>query len=101
VVLAHRPGTEVPYWINAKTKESGFSVVVETAQDALAKMAELAELAHSEVSAKDLSGNVIELAALQSRGQSGPRKRNGPSLGKSWSRGRAACRPPPFQNVRA
>ena len=55
----------MPYWIHAKIKESGFSVVVETAQDALTKMAEFAELPHTEVAARDLSGNVIDLATLQ------------------------------------
>jgi hypothetical protein len=72
MVSAHGLGTEVPYWIHAKIKESGFSVVVETAQDALTKMAELAELAHTEVSAKDLSGNVIELAVLQAEADQAP-----------------------------
>jgi hypothetical protein len=62
----------VPYWIHAKIKESGFSVVVETAQDALAKMAEFAELPHTEVATKDLSGNVIDLAVLQAEANQFP-----------------------------
>jgi hypothetical protein len=43
----------VPYWIHAKVKDSSFSVVVETAKDALSKVAELADLGHTEVIAKD------------------------------------------------
>jgi hypothetical protein len=34
---------KVPYWIHANFKDSAFSVVVETAQDALARLAELVE----------------------------------------------------------
>ena len=56
----------MPYWIHAKVKDSAFSVVVETANDALAKLAELAESEHVEVVAMDLLGNVIELTTLQS-----------------------------------
>ena len=33
----------MPYWIQARVKDGGFSVVVEMAKDALAKLAELAE----------------------------------------------------------
>jgi hypothetical protein len=56
----------MPYWIHAKIKDSAFSVVVETAKDALAKLAELADFEHIEVSAKDLLGNVLDPATLQS-----------------------------------
>jgi hypothetical protein len=55
----------MPYWIHAKAKDGAFSVVVETAKDALAKLAELAETDRIEVAATDLSGTVIELATLQ------------------------------------
>ena len=55
----------MPYLIQAKLKDAGFSVVVETAKDALAKMAELAETDRIEVAATDLSGTVIDLATLQ------------------------------------
>ena len=55
----------MPYWIHAKIKEGAFSVVVETAVDALAKLAELTEAGHSEVLAKDLSGAIIGLTTLQ------------------------------------
>ena len=55
----------MPYWIQAKVKDGAFSVVVETAKDALVKMAELAETDRIEVAATDLSGTVIDLATLQ------------------------------------
>jgi hypothetical protein len=55
----------VPYWIHAKVKDSSFSVVVETAKDALSKLAELADLGHTEVIAKDLLGKVIDAATLR------------------------------------
>ena len=41
------------YWIHAKLKDGASSVGVETAKDALAK---LAESEHTEVTAMDLSG---------------------------------------------
>ncbi len=47
-------------------KQGAFSVILETARDALAEMAELAESDHTELVAKDLSGKVIDAAALQS-----------------------------------
>jgi hypothetical protein len=46
-----------------------FSVVVKTAKDALA---ELAESEHNEVAAMDLSGTVIELATLQAEANQAP-----------------------------
>ena len=55
----------MPYWIQARVKDGGFSVVVETAKDALAKLAELAETDRIEVAATDFSGTVIDLATLQ------------------------------------
>lgn len=55
----------MPYWIHAKIKEGAFSVVFETAKDALAKLAELSEAGHAEVEAKDMAGALIELATLQ------------------------------------
>ena len=55
----------MPYWIQAKVKDGAFSVVVETAKDALAKLAELAETDRIEVAATDMSGTAIDLAALQ------------------------------------
>jgi hypothetical protein len=60
---AHDRG--MPYWIRAKVKDGGFSVVVETAKEALAKLAELAETDRIEVAATDFSGTVIDLAKLQ------------------------------------
>jgi hypothetical protein len=62
----------MPYWIQAKVKDGAFSVVVETAKDALAKLAELAESEHTEVAAMDLSGTLIELATLQDEADQAP-----------------------------
>ena len=62
----------MPYWIEAKIKESAFSVVVETAKDALAKLAELTEDGHSEVAAKDVSGAIIGLRTLQAEAEDAP-----------------------------
>jgi nitrate reductase NapAB chaperone NapD len=62
------------YWIHAKIKDSdsAFSVVVGTAKDALAKLAELAELDQVEVAAMDLSGTIIELVTLQAEANRAP-----------------------------
>jgi hypothetical protein len=62
----------MPYWIQAKVKDGAFSVVVETAKGALAKLAELAESEHTEVAAMDLSGTLIELATLQDEADQAP-----------------------------
>ena len=56
----------------AVSKDGAFSVVVETAKDALAKLAELAESEHTEVAAMDLSGTLIELATLQDEADQAP-----------------------------
>ena len=55
----------MPYWVQAKIKGGAVSVVVETAQGALAKVAELTESGHTEVAVRDLMGAVIGLTALQ------------------------------------
>jgi hypothetical protein len=55
----------MPYWIHAKIKDGAFSVVVETAKDALAKLEELTESDHTEVAAMDLSGTLIDVATLR------------------------------------
>lgn len=57
----------MPYSIHAKIKEGGFSVVIETAKDGLAKLAELSEAGHSDVAAKDMSGATIGLTTLQAK----------------------------------
>jgi hypothetical protein len=54
----------VPYEVRAKAGESAFSVVVETAKQALAKVDELLELAH-DVSVKDWAGKIMDLDALE------------------------------------
>ena len=62
----------MPYWIHAKIKEGAVSVVVETAKDALAKLAELTESGHTEVAARDLTGAIIGLTALQAEADETP-----------------------------
>jgi len=62
----------MPYWIQAKVKDGAFSVVVRTAKDALAKLAELAESEQNEVAAMDLSSKVIDLATLQAEANQAP-----------------------------
>ena len=57
----------MPYWIHSKIKGSAVSIVVETAKDALAKLAELTESGHTDVVARDLSGAVIGLTALHAK----------------------------------
>lgn len=44
---------------------SAFSVVVETAKDALAKLTELTDLDHAEVVVRDLLGKVIDPSILE------------------------------------
>jgi|GEM_PF-6298043 hypothetical protein len=60
------------YWIHAKVKDGAFSVVVETAKEAIAKLAELSQHEQTEVTAKDLLGKVIEIATLQSEADKAP-----------------------------
>jgi hypothetical protein len=55
----------MPYWVQAKIKGSALSVVVTTARDALAKMAELIEIGHIEVCIRDLDGRIIDNASLE------------------------------------
>jgi hypothetical protein len=46
--------------------------VVETAKDALAKLAELTEAGHFEVVARDMSGAMIGLTTLQAEAEDAP-----------------------------
>jgi hypothetical protein len=62
----------MPYWIHAKLKDGGFSVIVETAKDALAKVAELSETERAEVTALDMDGKAITTATLQSEANQPP-----------------------------
>jgi Leu/Phe-tRNA-protein transferase len=56
----------VPYEVRAKAGESAFSVVVETAKQALVKVDELLEQADvDDVSARDWSGKIMDLGALE------------------------------------
>lgn len=62
----------MPYWIHSKIKGSAVSIVVETAKDALAKLAELTESGHTDVVPRDLSGTVIGLTTLQAMADKAP-----------------------------
>ncbi len=56
-----------------RSRTALLSIVVETAKDALAKLAELTESGHTDVTAKDLLGAVIDPPTLQSEaGQGSP-----------------------------
>jgi len=55
----------MPYRVQAKFNESVFGVVVETAKEALKKIAELTDLGHTEIVVKDLLGEVVDRAALE------------------------------------
>jgi hypothetical protein len=54
----------VPYRVQTKFKESTSGVVVETAKEALEKIAELTDLGHTEIVVKDLLGKVVDMATL-------------------------------------
>jgi hypothetical protein len=54
----------VPYRVQTKLKESTSGVIVETAKEALEKIAELADLGHTEIVVKDLLGQVVDMATL-------------------------------------
>ena len=58
-------GATMPYWIHAKIDDSAFSVIVETAREAMAKLADLAESENTVVTTKDLFGQIIDTATLQ------------------------------------
>jgi hypothetical protein len=49
----------VPYHVYAKSGAGSFSVIVETAREAIAKAAEFVEDGHAEAVIKDLAGNVL------------------------------------------
>ena len=51
------------YVVHAKL--NAFSVVVETAAEALAKTAELVELGHADILVRDLLGNIIHRSTLE------------------------------------
>jgi hypothetical protein len=56
----------VPYRVQAKLKESTNGVVVETAKEALEKIAELTDpLGHTDIVVKDLLGGVVDRATLE------------------------------------
>ena len=59
----------MPYEVRVKAGESAFSVVVETAKQALAKVDELLEQADvDDVSVRDWSGKIMDLDALEADG---------------------------------
>jgi hypothetical protein len=55
----------VPYRVQAATNNSAVVVIVETANEALAKMAELIELGCSDVVTRDLDGQLVDQARLE------------------------------------
>jgi hypothetical protein len=56
----------MPYQIQANMHGSGFTVVVETAAAALEKMAALLELGATNVITRDLDGQLVDQARLES-----------------------------------
>lgn len=60
----------VPYRVQATSNNSAVVVIVETATEALAKMAELIELGCSDVVTRDLDGQIVDHARLQTEAAS-------------------------------
>jgi hypothetical protein len=60
----------MPYEVRAKIGDGNFSVVVETAAEALAKIAELIE-SGAEVLVKDLLGAVVDIVSLDTEASDG------------------------------
>jgi hypothetical protein len=60
----------VPYRVQAATNNSAVVVIVETANEALAKMAELIELRCSDVVTRDLDGQLVDQARLEAEAAS-------------------------------
>jgi len=60
----------MPYEVGAKIGDGNFSVVVETAAEALAKIAELIE-SGAEVLVKDLLGAVVDIVSLDTEASDG------------------------------
>lgn len=54
----------MPYHVYAHSGSGAIGIIVETAGEALAKMAELFEDGHSNVVFKDMLGNVVDHASL-------------------------------------
>jgi hypothetical protein len=54
----------VPYRVQTKLNGSTSGVIVETAKQALEKIAELTDLGHTEIVVKDLLGKVVDMATL-------------------------------------
>ena len=55
----------MPFRVQTKLNESTSGVIVETAKDALAKIAELTDLGHTDIVVKDLLGEVVDRATLE------------------------------------
>lgn len=55
----------VPYRVQANIKESAIVIIVATAREALAKMAELMESGHTKVVTRDLEGRIVANGALE------------------------------------
>jgi hypothetical protein len=55
----------MPYEVRAKAGESAFSVVVETAREALKKIDELLDLGHTDILVRDWTGKILDPGALE------------------------------------
>ena len=53
----------MPYEVRAKAGESAFSVVVETAREALKKIDELLDLGHTDILVRDWAGKILDPGA--------------------------------------
>jgi hypothetical protein len=60
----------MPYQVSARMNAGALMVIVETAAAALEKMAELIELGHAEVLVKDLDGQLVGNARLETEAAS-------------------------------
>jgi hypothetical protein len=54
----------MPYHVFSKSGAGSFSVIVETAREAIAKAAQFVQEGHPEVVIKDLAGNVLSHPAV-------------------------------------
>lgn len=60
----------MPYHVYTRSGGGAVGIIVETAKEALAKAAEFVEDGNSDVSIKDLLGNVLDQAAVAAQADS-------------------------------
>jgi len=60
----------LPYHVYTRSGGGAVGIIVETAKEALAKAAEFVEDGNSDVSIKDLLGNVLDQAAVAAQADS-------------------------------